>query len=209
MLPRGRVGDANEMNKTYILRHRIGLMYPSGGSVSFSLRTASDDMSAGQTTSMLRTEEEEDRKPYYHIFQLDIPSDGCYLFSFSTPEKPLTYSNALMVQHGQIVGLMAHIPLLLRTSEDPVGGLAITYPVLEDGSIGGPGIVMRSRNPELATMTWEPLMPVKEADAAFKGLLQNVTKMNTMIEEFLDRPGHSGFVEGFTACKEAMDVARS
>ena len=103
----------------------------------------------------------------YHTFQLNIPPDGCYLFTFSCPEKQSTYFNALMVRHGQIVGLTQHTPVLLSTSEDPVGGLAIGHLILEDGSMGGPGFVMRLRNPERATMSWERLMSVMEADTAF------------------------------------------
>jgi hypothetical protein len=92
----------------------------------------------------------------YHTFKLDIPPDGCYLFTFSCPERQSTYFNALMVRHGQVVGLTQHTPVLLSTSEDPVGGLAIGHLILEDGSMGGPGFAIWLRNPERATMSWEP-----------------------------------------------------
>jgi hypothetical protein len=147
----------------------------------------------------------------YHIFQLDLPPDGCYLFTFSCPERPSTYSNALLVRHGKIVGLTEYVPVLLSSSEDGACGLAITQHHLTfrpDGSVGSPdiaspGIAMRLKNPERATMTWEPLMPVQEADAALKGLRQRVT---AVIDEFLDRPGHCGPLEGFAACERAMDA---
>jgi hypothetical protein len=160
---------------------------------------------SSQAASRSQQPHEAEPELRYHIFQLDIPPDGCYLFTFSCPERSSTYFNALMVQHGQIVGLTEHTPVLLGTSENPIGGLAITlpltHPVLEDGSVGGPGFAMRLRNPESATMSWDRLMSVKEADTAFKGLRKKVT---TVVEEFLDRPGHCGPTEAYAECEEAF-----
>jgi hypothetical protein len=179
---------------------RRPLQVPGFGFNGELVLTGIDKMSSQAAIHSQQTHEAEPELRY-HIFQLDIPPDGCYLFTFSCPERSSTYFNALMVQHGQIVGLTEHTPVLLGTSENPIGGLAITHPVLEDGSVGGPGFAMRLRNLESTTMSWDRLMSVKEADTAFKELRKKVA---TVVEEFLDRPGHCGPMEAFAECEEAF-----
>jgi hypothetical protein len=130
----------------------------------------------------------------YHEVLLDLPPDGCYLFTFVPLDK--TYSNALMVRSGRIVGLTEYVPIILATSEDNIGGLVISLP---DGTQQGdakyhPRIIMRLQYPEKVGMRWEPLMPIADADMALQAVQRSV---NAVVEEFLDRPGHCGPVQSF------------